>query len=132
VGPSAAVLARANRLCAARNKQVSALPALTPANLAAHDAAMAKLNASVVAQLRALEHTSADLSTLAPFADFLATAAADTARIEAVSKRGNGALASRLTQQEFDRALQLNSAAPALGIPACGLATLWRLGSGRG
>jgi hypothetical protein len=131
VAPSVVLLGRANRLCIARNKQVLALPVLTPANLAAHDAAMAKLNGSVVRQLRALEHASSDVSTLAPFVDFLATAAADTAKIEAVSKAGNGVLASQLTQQEFDRALQLNSAASALGIPACGLAARWRVGSGR-
>lgn len=130
-GPSVAFLGRANQLCAAHDKQVLALPVLTPANLAAHDAAMAKLNASVVAQLRAVEHTSADRRTLAPFVDFLATAAADTAKIEAVSKAGNGAQATHLTQLEFDQGLALHSAASALGIPACGLAALWRVGSGR-
>lgn len=129
--PYTGVLAPADRICAARNRKVLALPTLTPYNVGAHDSAMLAINFGAVAQLRTLERSSATRALLGPFVDYLATAEAKNARAEELMKAGESKKASRLTQTRFNRGMQLADAPTGHAMPDCGRAMLLSVGSGR-
>ena len=130
--PYTGVLAPADRICAAHNRKVLALPALTPYNVATHDAAMVTINDGAVAQLRALERSPQTRALLGPYVEYLAGAEAANARMEELIHAGNAKRASRLTQDQFNRSVQLADAPAGRAMPNCGRAMLLSVGSGRG
>lgn len=129
--PYTGVLAPADRICAARNRKVLALPAVTPYNVDAHDAAMLTINDGAVAQLRTLERSPDERALLGPYVDYLAGAEAANARMEELMKAGSEKRASRLGRDQAARGMQLADAPSGHAMPDCGRAMLLSVGSGR-
>jgi hypothetical protein len=129
--PSVATAEHANRLCAARNAKVTALPPITPATVAADATRVQALNTGLIEQLQRLAGAAAGSTELGQFVDSFRRAAAEANAVTQALLARRVSLAARLVGPVRAHELKLYSQSAALGIPACGLAALMLAGSGR-
>ena len=123
--------AQAERLCAARNRKVTALPTLTPDNVASVIERVENFNGILLASLASIVRRYPSVGGLALFATGLGKASREAAAISRYLLLHRVSAAAALIPKERELTLQLDSEAAALEIPACDEAASIIGGSGR-